>query len=266
MQIEVSVNKTCTVEATSEMELMGKIPLTCEGTWMIEGNHSKKVQVMVARAVVAPTSGMVPLRVLNVESEPVTLYKGMRIAKAEQIETSEIIGSTEQQLHTSHTDEEWDQILNKMIERIPANLNDHQAKQFLMVLTKYVHIFADNPNDLGRTNVLSHCIETTGSPIRQGVRRVPLPQRENIKRLLKEMQEKDIVTPSKSPWASPIVLVPKKDGTIRFCVDYRKVNEVTLKDAYPIPRVDDTLDTLAGSKWFSTLDLKSGYWQVEIRR
>ena len=60
------------------------------------------------------------------------------------------------------------------------------------------------------------------------------------------------------------MLVPKKDGTIRFCVDYRKVNEVILEDAYPIPRVGNTLDTLAGSKWFSTLDLKSGYWQVEV--
>ena len=60
------------------------------------------------------------------------------------------------------------------------------------------------------------------------------------------------------------MLVKKKDGTTRFCVDYRKVNDVTRKDAYPIPRVDDTLDTLSGSAWFTTLDLKSGYWQVEV--
>ena len=62
----------------------------------------------------------------------------------------------------------------------------------------------------------------------------------------------------------PIVLVKRKDGTTRFCVDYRKINEVTWKDAYTIPRVDNTLDTLAGSTWFTTLDLKSGYWQVEV--
>ena len=78
------------------------------------------------------------------------------------------------------------------------------------------------------------------------------------------MLQKQVISPSKSPWASPIVLVRKKDGTTRFCVDYRKVNDITRKDAYPIPRVDDTLDTLSGSAWFTTLDLKSGYWQVEV--
>ena len=78
------------------------------------------------------------------------------------------------------------------------------------------------------------------------------------------MLEKDIIQPSTSPWASPIVLVRKKDGSHQFCVYYRKLNSVTKKDAYPIPRIDDTLDTLVGSCWFSTLDLVSGYWQVEM--
>ena len=87
---------------------------------------------------------------------------------------------------------------------------------------------------------------------------------EELKELFTDMEEKDVIRPSSSPWASPIVLVKKRDGTHRFCVDYRKLNAVTRKDAYPIPRIDDTLDTLSGAAWFSTLDMVSGYWQVEV--
>ena len=78
------------------------------------------------------------------------------------------------------------------------------------------------------------------------------------------MLDSNIITPSSSPWASPMVLVRKKDGSLRFCVNYHKVSAITRKDAYPLPLVDDTLDTLACCKCFTTLDLVSGYWQVEV--
>jgi len=74
-----------------------------------------------------------------------------------------------------------------------------------------------------------------------------------------------VIEESYSPWIFPAVLVKKKDGSIRFCVDFRKLNAVTEKDSYPLPRIDDLLDRLSGNSWFTTLDLKSGYWQIKLR-
>ena len=81
---------------------------------------------------------------------------------------------------------------------------------------------------------------------------------------MNNMLEQGVILPSSSPWASPIVLVRKKDGDLRFCVDYRKLNQVTKLDEFPLPRIDDTLDILGGSRYFTTLDLASGYWQVQM--
>lgn len=78
------------------------------------------------------------------------------------------------------------------------------------------------------------------------------------------MLDQDIIETSSSQWASTIVLVQKKDGSTRFCVDYRKLNHVTVKDAYPLPRIDESVDALSGSKYFCTLDMASGYWQVAM--
>jgi hypothetical protein len=146
-----------------------------------------------------------------------------------------------------------------------AELSPGEKDLFYHLLLSYGDVFACSTSDLGKTSTLKHHIHTgDATPIRQPVRRVPPHQRQEVRQLLTNMLEGGVVEPSASPWASPIVLVQKKDGSTRFCVDYRKLNEVTRKDAYPLPRIDATLDTLHGSWWFSTLDLLSGYWQVEV--
>ena len=118
---------------------------------------------------------------------------------------------------------------------------------------------------VGRTDLTYHRIDAgDASPIKQAPRRLPIHRRQEVGRLVNEMEKEGVIQPSQSPWASPIVLVQKKDGSTRFCVDYRRLNKVTRKDSYPLPRVDDILDSLDGAQWFTTLDLASGYWQVEV--
>ncbi|GFX60862.1 retrovirus-related Pol polyprotein from transposon 17.6 [Trichonephila clavipes] len=146
-----------------------------------------------------------------------------------------------------------------------AELSPEQKSSAERLFQEIEDVFSRNSSDIGHTTVTQHRIDTADHPpIKHHPRRLPFAKQEEVGTLLREMQENDIIEPSSSPWASPIVLVRKKDGSTRFCVDYRKLNDVTKKDSYPLPRIDDTLDTLSGHKWFSTLDLKSGYWQVEI--
>ena len=112
---------------------------------------------------------------------------------------------------------------------------------------------------------MQHRIDTGDSPpIRQRPYRVSESQRGIIEEHVTDMLNRGIIQPSTSPWASPIILVKKKDGTDRFVVDCRRFNSVTRKDSYPLPRIDDALDALNGTKYFSSLDLTAGFWQVTM--
>ena len=145
-------------------------------------------------------------------------------------------------------------------------LSDKQQLELRNVLSKYSDVFASSDSDLGRTELLEHAIDTQGhAPMYQRPYRVPEAQRKVIETHVKDMVHRGVIRPSKSPWSSPVVLVGKKDGSTRFCVDFRKVNAVTRKDVYPLPGIDETLDTLGGASYFTTLDLASGYWQVPLK-
>ncbi len=143
---------------------------------------------------------------------------------------------------------------------------DHSQRERLEELIHdFRDVFCTGKHDLGRIDEVYHRINTEGAAlVRQSPRRVPIHRRHDVGRLIEDMQREAVIQPSKSPWAFPMVMVQKKDGSTPFCVDYRKLNDITRKDSYPLPRVDGILDSLAGSQWFSTLDLASGYWQVEV--
>lgn len=132
-------------------------------------------------------------------------------------------------------------------------------------MIEFADLFANEKNGLGRTDLVTHHIYTEDvPPIHSRPYSVPTNEQDFIKQEIQRMLVNKLIQTSESPWTSPVVLVKKKNGKLRFCVDYRKLNNITKKDAYPLPRIDEMLDTLSGSKWFSTLDLASGYWQVQM--
>ena len=134
-----------------------------------------------------------------------------------------------------------------------STLSEEERTTLIALLDEFQDVYSRGANDLGKTSKVYHKIPTGDArPIKQGARRLPYHQRE-VEKNLDAMVKNGVVTPSSSPWSSPIVLV-KKDGTTRFCVDCRKLNDITRKDAYSLPWIDETLDALGGAAYFSTME------------
>lgn len=150
--------------------------------------------------------------------------------------------------------------------QMDARLTADQQKQLKDLLERYREVFSVNPKGPGMVTHVEHVIDTgDADPIKQRSYRTSRKEEEYIDREVDEMMLNGIIRPSVSPWSSPVVLVAKKDNTLRFCIDYRKLNSVTKKDSYPLPRIQDTLDVLNGAKYFSSLDFASGYWQIKVK-
>ena len=155
--------------------------------------------------------------------------------------------------------------VNGLVERASPHLTREECRQLQMAMAARKHLFAKGKGDLGRTDIVQHRIHTGDQPaIKQRVRRYPAARREEERQLVEDMLAIGIIQESNSAWSSPTVLVKKKDGTTRFCIDYRRLNQATKVDAYPLPHIEDSLNTLGGARFFCSLDLASGYWQVEM--
>ncbi|KAI4904404.1 hypothetical protein NFI96_007328 [Prochilodus magdalenae] len=146
------------------------------------------------------------------------------------------------------------------------NLEPQQQEELWRVLWEFKDIFALTEEEVGLTHLVQHEIDTGDArPIKSRPRRLPLAHQAAADSAIEEMLRTGVIEPSDSPWASGVVMVNKKKSPkMRFCVDYRPLNSVTKKDSYPLPRIDESLDLVSGSSWFSSLDLRSGYWQVPL--
>ena len=138
--------------------------------------------------------------------------------------------------------------------------NNNNNNKIRELLEEFKDIFSGKDFKLGNTNLIGHEIHTKGPPIHHPYRRQNPEVRRHEQDQLKELLEQEIIRPPCSPWASAVVMGKKKDVTLRFCIDIRKLNDITIKDAHPLPRIDDTLEAIKGAKLFSTLNLRSRYW------
>ena len=146
---------------------------------------------------------------------------------------------------------------------LPERLLPLQQQQLNALFREFSDVFSQGEDDLGSTPLLEHTIETHGPPLRQPYQRQnPAVRREEMAQV-QQMLASNVIRPSNSQWASPVIMV-RKDVSLHFCADFRQLRATTVKDAHPLPTIDDLLDALHGARWFSTLDLKSGYWQVPI--
>ena len=231
-----------------------------------------KQGIMVAKALVNPSHGKVPLRLMNLTAEPQSLRQSTVAATIESVESVTAIEDAQcpndplfvRSLHDLDP-KDLPEHLQQVWETNSPSLDDNQKQCFLQLLLKHQEVFAKSKHDLGRTDLVQHDIDTGDHrPIKQAPRRIPLNKRAVAEQEVQLMLENGIIEPSISAWSSQIVLVEKKDHSMRFCVDYRALNEVTKKDSYPLPRIDDCFDALTGTHWFSSIDLQSGYWQVGL--
>ena len=263
--VNVVLTTAISVPARTECIVQGKVAKSCSDKLGMISTlaQSSDVPYTIAYSVSKADRRSVPVRIMNSSSSPIELYSGQKVAKFCPL--AELVsGATHLPNSIScsvrNQNGKVSQVNSELQAAVNPKLSRGDKEKLLQTLLDFSDIFQDH---LGHTAVLEHHINTGNSPpIRQSPRRLPYHFRGEVSKQIQDMLSQGVIQPSTSPWASPLVLVKKKDGSYRFCVDYRKLNQVTKQDSQPLPRVDDLLDALNGYKIFSTLDLRSGYWQV----
>ena len=230
--------------------------------------------LLVSPAMVKVFKGTACIPVVNVGTTETLLYPHTQIGVLSQVHIvslpagiTEVGGEPSSSVTAtalSHAAE--DKSIRETIDALDLSaVPDLDQTKVRALLQAHGSVFSAYGGDLGCTKLISHEIPLLDkTPVRQRYRRIPPSEYEAVKSHIRQLLDSQVIRESSSPYASPIVLVKKKDGSLRMCVDYRQLNSKTRKDAFPLPRIEETLDSLSGARWFSTLDLASGYNQVPV--
>ena len=244
---------------------------------------SERKSVFVGQGIISYNPKFLNLVISNLSSKTVSLPKGTIVSKINLLdnddnfynlniftdELSEMhkcdnlnVATEINNLDTSNLNEDG---LPKDLDLSDTDLTANQLSKLKSLIREYNDLFS--MNKLGGAAGVTHNIDTGNhNPINIPPYRASVKEREVIEEQINDMLRKEVVRPSKSPWSFPVVMVKKKDGSLRFCIDYRKLNKITKRDVYPLPRIDDSINILGKAKFFSTFDLNSAYWQIPVNK
>jgi len=280
------------------MEAKGEPQPTVQ--WAV-ASRAMKSGVQVARTLLGDENMVRVARILNQTNSPFKLKEGDYFAMAEPVITYRS-ATARSSVPSDQAEREWEwrpgriqQHLTRasirrgeatpaeaktveldcshvqcLIDGLPDHLTPEQRAMAEKFIRTRANIFSRSEFDIGRTDILKHRIDTGDNPPHyERLRRHPTTQLPVIDVHVEEMLKHDhikhdVIEPAASPWCSNVVMVKKKNGSMRFCIDYRKTNELIKKDYFPLPKIDTCLDMLNGSKWLSSCDLRQGYWQTLI--
>ena len=277
----VRVASKCMVPPFGHKAINGKVNLVLHGYKMNMMTHGLEkrspslplgIDMQTVYATLADGSNRVTVVLRNNTWDWLEIKKGMPIAW--MVATNEVLKvtnlfSTEQtkKQSTLTETERQDLLLEKLdlsgLEAWPQE----QAEKARSLLKEYHDIFSLEKRDMGHTNATKHKIvlkDPDTPPFKERFRRIPPPQLDEVREHLKLMLDAGVICPSNSPWCNAVVLVRKKDGSLRFCIDFRKLNSLTVKDSHLLPCICETLESLAGAAHYSTFDMNSGFWQVPM--
>lgn len=250
-------NHLCHIPITTKSDYTGDVFV--EASLRLKENQ----ECCVPRVVLTVNSKVVEsvLPMLNLSEQDIIIRKDDLIARAwpcviEQMPREKVMKVTTTNLPELPADQ---------VKHGP--LDEKEQRKLMSLLQEYRDCFSQNYSDLGciRTGDEMDIQLTEDKPFTFRPYRMSYSEKEKVKTMLEELLDSGIIRESQSNYCSPLLLVKKKDGTDRMCIDYRKLNKLTVKDKYPLPRIDDQLDRLQGSKFFTSLDMKSGYHQIPIK-
>nr|CAD2143860.1 unnamed protein product [Meloidogyne enterolobii] len=266
---KISAKEACLIKPNSQTIIEGSLDEHSAGkqSYFIN-NLDEKISQMHLGTI--PTiseydNNALKILVLNPTQSPIKLYKNQTLGKAWKIE-----GETEMGIFTLENDKILESQENKIdpkfvIDYSKCSVNNNDLEKLKRLCEEFSDIFSKNQYDLGSyTAGEFDIITTTQDPVAVGPRKTPFKYREELHKHIDQLTKAGVMVESDTPWLTPFVIVQKKDGGIRPCLDFRKLNEITVPDHYPLPRLEVIMEKVGNCNYYSSLDLASGYLQIKL--